>query len=115
VVIRQGDVFWVHLPAPQGSEPGYRHPHVVVQNDAFNESQIATVVTCIITSNLRRAAQPGNVALAAGEANLPKPSVVNISQLATLDRDDLGGKLGSLSKRRVRQIVQGIALLLQPM
>jgi mRNA interferase MazF len=115
VVIRQGDVFWVRLPAPRGSEPGYRHPHVVVQNDAFNESQISTVVTCVITSNLRRAAQPGNVALATGEANLPKPSVVNVSQLATLDRTDLGSKIGTLSRQRVREIVQGIALLVQPM
>jgi len=114
VVIRQGDVFWVGLPPPRGSEPGFRHPHVVVQNDVFNESKIATVVTCVITSNLHRGSQPGNVELAVGEANLPKRSVVNVSQLITLDRADLGDKVGSLSRQRIRQIAQGIAMVLEP-
>jgi len=86
----------------------------VVQNDTFNDSKIATVVTCIITSNLQRAVQPGNVALAVGEANLPKRSVVNVSQIITVDRADLGDKIGALSARRIRQIAQGIALVLEP-
>jgi len=89
MVIRQGDIFWVDLETPSGSAPGYRHPHVVVQNNLFNQSKINTVVVCALTSNLKRAGAPGNVLLAKGEANLKKASVVNISQLVTVDKSDL--------------------------
>ena len=114
MVIRQGDVFWIDLGYPVGSEPGYRHPHVVIQNNVFNLSNINTVVVCVITSNLKRAKAPGNVLLAKGEANLPKQSVVNISQIFTVDKQDLEEKIGSLSKRRVRQILNGVRLLMEP-
>jgi mRNA interferase MazF len=113
-MIRQGDVFWVDLPAPRGSGPGFRHPHVIIQNDTFNNTNISTVVTCAITSSLRRAQQPGNVTLAAGEANLPKRSVVNVTQIVTVDRSELGQKIGSLSKQRITEILEGIALVLEP-
>ena len=96
MVIRQGDVFWIELDEPSGSEPGYRHPHAVIQNNVFNKSRINTVVVCVITSNLRRAESPGNVLLKKGEANLPKQSVVNISQIFTADKRDLTEKIGSL-------------------
>ena len=79
MVINQGDVFWVDLGIPSGSAPGYRHPHVVIQNNLFNRSRINTVVVCALTSNLKRASVPGNVLLSSGEANLPKQSVVNLS------------------------------------
>ncbi len=114
MVIRQGDVFWVDLGEPSGSEPGYRHPHVVIQNNIFNRSRINTVVVCVITSNLKRADAPGNVLLEAGEAHLPKPSVVNVSQLFTVDKRDLSEKIGTLSRERVEQILAGIDLVLQP-
>ena len=68
-MIRQGDVYWIELAEPAGSEPGYRHPHVVIQNDVFNQSRINTVMVCALTSNLKRATVPGNVLLDAGEAN----------------------------------------------
>lgn len=114
MVISQGDVFWVDLGEPSGSGPGYRHPHVVVQNNVFNRSRINTVVVCVITSHLKRASAPGNVLLEKGEANLPKPSMVNISQIFTVDRQDLVEKIGALSQKRVRQILDGIGLLLEP-
>jgi mRNA interferase MazF len=114
VVIRQGDVFWIDLGEPSGSRPGYRHPHVVVQNNVFNHSRINTTVVCALTSNLRRAAAPGNVLLKKGEANLPKQSVVNISQIFTVDKSELVEKIGELSQDRVRQILDGIRLLLEP-
>lgn len=114
MVISQGDVFWVDLGKPSGSEPGYRHPHVVVQNNVFNRSRINTVVVCTLTSNLRRAAAPGNVLLPQGEANLPKQSVVNVSQLFTIDKSQLGDKIGMLSPMRVRQVLDGIRLVLEP-
>jgi mRNA interferase MazF len=114
MVIRQGDVFWVDLGEPSGSEPGLRHPHVVVQNDVFNQSRISTVVVCVIISNPRRAEAPGNVLLEKGEANLPKQSVVNVSQIFTIDKRDLAGKIGTLSRRRIYQIFEGIRLLTEP-
>jgi mRNA interferase MazF len=114
LTIRQGDVFWVDLGEPEGSEPGYRHPHVVVQNNVFNKSKIGTVVVCALTSNLQRATAPGNVLLKKGEASLKKESVVNISQIVTLNKSDLIEKVGTLSPVRMKQIVEGISLLIEP-
>ena len=114
MVISQGDIYWVELGEPSGSEPGYRHPHVVVQNNLFNRSQIRTVVVCALTSNLKRANAPGNELLDANEGNLSKRSVVNISQVFTVDRDQLDEVIGALSPTRVREIISGINLLLQP-
>jgi len=113
-VIRQGDIYWVDLGEPLGSEPGFRHPHVVVQNDVFNYSRIHTVVMCALTSNLQRAEAPGNVLLKPGEANLPKQSVVNVSQIFTVDKRQLEEKIGVLSTLRVREILDGIRLVLEP-
>jgi mRNA interferase MazF len=114
MVINQGDIFWIDFSTPNGSEPGYRHPHVVIQNNLFNRSRINTVVICTLTSNLKRASAPGNVILKKGEANLPKKSVVNISQLFTVNKSDLSEKIGTLSKDRFFQILQGIKLLTEP-
>ncbi|HEY88883.1 MAG TPA: type II toxin-antitoxin system PemK/MazF family toxin [Thermoflexia bacterium] len=114
MVIKQGDLFWVDLGEPSGSEPGYRHPHVVVQNNIFNRSRLNTVVVCALTSNLKRAEVPGNVLLAKGEANLPKQSVVNVTQIFTVDKRDLVEWIGRLSRRRVRQILDGMLLLMEP-
>jgi mRNA interferase MazF len=114
MVINQGDVFWVELDEPSGSGPGYRHPHVVVQNNLFNRSRINTVVVCALTSNLQRAAAPGNVLLKLGEADLPKQSVVVVSQLFTVDKRQLGEHISTLSKKRVREILDGIKLLTEP-
>ena len=114
MVIDQGDVFWVDLDDPSGSEPGYRHPHVVIQNNVFNHSRINTVVVCPLTSNLTRAKAPGNVLLDEGEANLPKQSVVNVSQIFTVDKKSLSEKTGTLSRRRVRQILAGVRLVIEP-
>ncbi|MEE4358381.1 MAG: type II toxin-antitoxin system PemK/MazF family toxin [Desulfococcaceae bacterium] len=114
MVIRQGDIFRVDMGEPSGSEPGYRHPHVVIQNNLFNQSRISTVVVCVLTSNIRRAGSPGNVLLEKGEADLPKRSVVNVSQIYTVDRADLLEKIKSLSEKRVRDILDGIRLLTEP-
>jgi len=114
MVINQGDVFWIDLEEPKGSEPGYRHPHVVVQNNLFNHSKIGTVVVCALTSNLKRANAPGNVLLEKKEANVPKQSVVNVSQIFTVDKSQVGDYIGTLSPRRVRQILDGIKLVMEP-
>jgi mRNA interferase MazF len=114
MVIKQGDVFWVNLGEPSGSEPGYRHPHVVIQNNIFNRSRLNTVVVCVLTSNLKRAKSPGNVLLEKGEANLPQQSMVNISQIFTVDKGDLVERIGRLSRKRVNQILDGMLLLMEP-
>jgi mRNA interferase MazF len=113
-VIRQGDVYWVDLGEPGGSEPGYRHPHVVIQNNLFNRSRINTVVVVALTSNLQRAQAPGNVLLNQAEAHLPKPSVVNVSQVFTVDRSQLAERLGTLSPARVRDILRGLLMVVEP-
>jgi mRNA interferase MazF len=86
----------------------------VIQNNVFNRSRINTVVVCVMTSNLRRAEAPGNVLLEAGEGNLPKQSVVNVSQLYTVDKRDLVEFSGRLSQQRVRQVLAGVMLVLEP-
>lgn len=114
MVIAQGDIFWLDLGAPRGSGPGFRRPHVVVQNDVFNASRIQTTVLCAITSNLERAKAPGNVLLQKGEANLPRASVVNVSQIVTVDKSFLKEKIGALSRRRVLEIFSGLRLVIRP-
>jgi mRNA interferase MazF len=114
MVILQGEIFWVDLGEPRGSSPGYKHPHVVVQNNVFNKSKIQTVVFCSLTSNLKRANVPGNVLLKKGEANLPKSSVVNISQIFTVNKNDLVEKIGTLSRKRTKEIISGLQLLIEP-
>jgi mRNA interferase MazF len=113
VVIKQGEVYWVDLGEPTGSEPAYKHPHVVIQNNVFNASQINTVVVCSLTSNLMRASSPGNVLLKKGEANLSKKSVINISQIYTINKSDLIEKIGSISPRKMEQVIDGIQLLIE--
>ena len=95
-------------------EAGYRHPHLVIQNNLFNRSRINTVVVCTLTSNIKRAGVPGNIVLSKGEANLPKKSVVNITQIFTVNKSDLSEKIKTLSKKRVFQVLQGIRLLTEP-
>lgn len=114
MVINQGDIYWIDLGEPSGSAPGYLHPHVVVQNNVFNLSRINTVVVCALTSNLQRAVAPGNILLDEGEANLPRQSVVIVSQIFTVDKSDLGEYIGTLSKKRMRQILDGIKMLMEP-
>jgi len=114
MVIHQGDIYWVDLGVPSGSEPAYRHPHLVIQNNLFNTSNIKTVVVCSLTSNLKRAGSPGNVTLKKGEANLPKKSVVNITQIYTVNKTDLVEKIGSLSGNRLKEVLDGLNLLIEP-
>jgi mRNA interferase MazF len=114
VVIRQGEVYWIDLGEPSGSEPGYRHPGVVVQNNVFNQSRIGTVVVCMLTSNLKRARSPGNVLLSPEEAHLPRRSVVNVSQVYTVDKAHLARRIGALTNARLRQVLGGLRLLIEP-
>jgi mRNA interferase MazF len=109
--IRQGQVYWLDFAPITGSAPAERHPCVVVQNDIFNRSAIRTSVVCLITSNLSRANAPGNVLLKKGEANLPKASVVNISQILTIDKAELADCTGELSGIAARAVRDGLHVL----
>jgi mRNA interferase MazF len=108
VTINRGDVFWIGPDDSRGPLPDYAHPHVVVQDDVFNHSRITTVVVCALTSNLHRADEPGNVLLEVGEGNLPKRSVVVVSQISSVDKARLGERVGALSQTRVEQILAGL-------
>jgi mRNA interferase MazF len=112
--IKQGDIYWIEQEEPRGSEPGYRRPFVVVQNNLFNQSRIHTVVVCALTTNLQRAKAPGNVLLEPGECGLSKASVVNVSQVFTVDKQALEEYCGTLSAQKISEIITGLMLLLQP-
>ncbi len=108
MVISQGDVWWADLGEPAGSESGVRRPVVVVQGDGFNRSALRTVVAVPLTSNLRWAAAPGNVRLTARATGLPRDSVVNVSQLAALDRSTLVERVGRLPSAKLELVLAGI-------
>jgi len=111
--IRQGQVYWLDFGLVGGSSPAERHPCVVVQNDVFNRSAIGTSVVCLITSNLSRANAPGNVLLKKGEGNLPKASVVNVSQILTVDKAELAECIGKLSGAAAKAVCDGLHLLFE--
>jgi len=111
MVINQGDIYWVQVEDLSGSEPGIRHPHVVIQDNILNHSRITTVVACALTSNRKRANIPGNVLLEAGEANLPKQSIVEVAKVSTVEKTQLGEYIGSLTEQRTHQILAGMRFL----
>jgi mRNA interferase MazF len=112
MVVSQGDVFWADFGEPIGSQPGFIRPVVVVQSDAFNLSEIATIVVVPMTSNLALERFPGNVSLSAKATGLPKDSVANVSQITTIDRMQLGERVGSLSRAKRAAVLDGISIVL---
>lgn len=111
--MRRGEIWWAKLPVPTGSEPGYRRPVVVVQTDDFNRSTINTVICVAITSNMHLAYAPGNVTLSARISGLRKPSVINVSQLITLDKGFFVKKVTNLNHHLMGQIDEGLRLVLK--
>ena len=112
--INQGDIFWFDAGEPRGASPAYSRPVVVIQNNVFNLSKLNTVIVCAITSNIKRVNSPGNVLLEEGEANLTKPSVVLVTQVFTVDKNQLKDYTGTLSRKRMRQILNGLELVTEP-
>ncbi len=112
MVVSQGDVFWADFGEPIGSQPGFVRPVVVVQSDAFNLSEIATVVVVPLTSNLGLERFPGNVLLPSKSTGLPKDSVANVSQVTTVDRVQLTDRVGSLSRAKKASVLDGISIVL---
>ena len=111
-MIAEGEIRWADLPAPTRSGPGYRRPVVIVQGDALNRSRIATVVCVPLTTNLRWADAPGNLALSSRLTGLPRESVANVSQILTLDRDLLRECVGKLPRAKVELLLTGIDVVL---
>jgi mRNA interferase MazF len=111
--IQRGEIWWADLPEPRRSEPGFRRPVLVVQADSFNRSRIQTAIVAVITSNVELADAPGNVLLPARLVGLPRDSVVNVSQLLTLDRSFLTGRAGTLSPRLQRFVDEGLRTVLE--
>lgn len=110
--MQRGEIWWAELPVQKGSGPGYRRPVLIVQADSFNRSRISTAVAAVISSNLRLADAPGNVFLSRRLSGLPKDSVVNISQLVTLDRKYLSERAGNLSPKQMATVDDGLRLVL---
>jgi mRNA interferase MazF len=112
MVMQRGEIWWAALRTPAGSEPGYRRPVLIVQSNDFNDSAIRTVVCAVLTSNVRLAAAPGNVLLAKRTSRLPNLSVVNVSQLITIDKRLLTDKVSRLPATRLREVEAGLRLVL---
>ena len=110
--MKRGEVWWASLPAPVGSGPGLRRPVLIVQSNPFNDSRISTVIVAVVTSNLGLAAAPGNVRLGKSESGLPKPSVVNVSQLITIDKSLLKSRVRALPAESLRLVEEGLRLVL---
>ncbi|MEO0768209.1 MAG: type II toxin-antitoxin system PemK/MazF family toxin [Cyanobacteria bacterium J06649_4] len=108
----RGEIWWANLPRPTGSEPGYRRPVLVIQDDTFNRSQIDTVVVVVITSNTQLAKAPGNVLLLKKTSGLSRDSVVNVSQIATVDKVLLVERIGSLSSSLQDAVDEGLRAVL---
>jgi len=110
--LKRGEVWWAELRDPVGSEPGYRRPVLVVQDNAFNQSQINTVVVAAITSNVFLSGAPGNVRLSKKACGLDKESVVNVSQILTMDKSFLSEKIGRVSSKLLEEVEKGLRLVL---
>ena len=110
--MHRGEIWWASLPDPKGSGPGYRRPVLIVQDDEFNRSRISTVIVAVLTSNVALAPAPGNVLLKARRAGLPKDSVVNVSQLITIDKRFLADKVKTLNSPTMAEVDEGLRLIL---
>ncbi|NJL22998.1 MAG: type II toxin-antitoxin system PemK/MazF family toxin [Leptolyngbyaceae cyanobacterium SM1_3_5] len=112
MVMYRGEIWWANLPAPVGSEPGYRRPVLVIQDDIFTQSRINTVIVVIITSNTQLAAAPGNVLLPSEASGLVRDSVVNVSQIFTVDKTFLAERIGSLPDYLQEEVDEGLRTVL---
>ena len=110
--MKRGEIWWASMGEPRGSEPGYRCPVVVVSTNEFNRSIIQTVIVSVVTSNLRLVDAPGNFKITKKQSNLSKDSVVNVSQLITLDKTFLTEKIGQLNSKNINYLNEGIKLVL---
>lgn len=113
MVIKRGQIWWAELPDPTGSEPGYTRPLLIIQSNDFNKSNINTIIAIVITSNIRLAAAPGNILLPTKKSGLAKESVINVSQLITVDKSFLREKISTLPRSIMTKVDDGVRLVLQ--
>jgi mRNA interferase MazF len=112
MVIRKGSIYWVDFSPGKGSEPMGRRPGLVIQSDILNDSKLNTVIMLAITSTIKFGELPGNVVIRKGEANLPKRCVINTTQIKSVDKKSIKEKIGTLSKRRMDEVYDGLKLVL---
>lgn len=112
MVIRRGEIWWASLPEAVGSGPGFRRPVVVIQSNELNQSAVRTVIAAILTTNLRWAGGPGNVLVPRSVSHLPRDSVVNVTQLYTIDREALTDRVATLPPEIRGRIDDGLRLVL---
>jgi len=110
--VYRGEIWWAQLPDPIGSEPGYRRPVLIIQDDTFTQSRIRTVIVVIVTSNLELANAPGNILLPREATGLPRNSVVNVSQILTVDKSFLTERISSLPVSLQEEVDEGLRLVL---
>ena len=110
--LARGEIWWADLPDPQASEPGYRRPLLIVQNDAFNRSRLRTTIAVVLTTNVRLLEAPGNVLVPARGSGLPRDSVANVSQIVTVDRGALKERVGRLPGSLMDQVADGLRVAL---
>lgn len=110
--MRRGEIWWATLSTPRGSEPGYRRPVLIIQSNAFNESNIATVLASVVSTNLDLAAAPGNQLVRKKESKLKRDSVINVSQVITVNKSALTERVSTLSGRRMAAVDEGLRLVL---
>ncbi len=111
--MKRGEIWWSELPEPAGSGPGYKRPLLIIQSNDFNKSKINTVIAAVITSNLRLAGAPGNILLSPKRSRLPKESVINVSQIITVDKSFLTEKVHNLPNNIMNQVDEGLKLVLK--
>jgi mRNA interferase MazF len=112
MVIERGQIWWADLPEPRGAARGYEHPIVIVQSDDFNQTRLKTIIGAVVASNLDLAEMPGNVSIKKEQSEPPKDSVVNVTQIVTIDKSELIEYVGTLSERKMEQIEKGLRLVL---
>ncbi len=110
--MQRGEIWWADLPTPVASEPGYRRPVLIIQSDEFNRSRIRTVIAAVLTTNLRLAEAPGNILVTTDETGLSQDSVVNISQIITVDKSFLTAQVSQVSDRVMLLVEDGLRLVL---
>jgi mRNA interferase MazF len=108
----RGEIWWANLPDPVGSEPGFHRPVLIIQDDIFTQSRMKTVIVAIVTANTQLAKAPGNVFLPCEASGLPRDSVINISQILTLDKAFLVERIGSLPDYLQEEVDEGLRIIL---
>lgn len=111
-MVARGEIWWADLAGPRGSEPGFRHPILILQADAFNRSRLRTVIGVVVSSNTRLLNAPGNVLLPAEAVGLPRDSVANVTQLVTIDLDYLEKRAGKVPSKTLARVDAGLRLVL---